>query len=247
MTRKRDANSLTLFEHLEDLRWTLIKAALIVGAGAVLGWALFDDVYWILIAPLQPFGDRVELITESMLEGFMLRVEAALLFGVVATIPVLLYLTWEFVAPGLLPRERRLGGLTVSAGTVFFACGALFAFQLIPHVLDFMLQFTPPNAQPRWPVRVYLASVFRLVLAFGIVFEMPVVMVLAVRVGVVSTAALARARPYAVVGVFILAAILTPPDGLSQVMLGVPLVLLYEIGLLACRVAERVGFREYPP
>jgi sec-independent protein translocase protein TatC len=228
-------------EHLEELRWVILKIILVLVIGAAIGWFIYPPAFELLMRPLSGIETEVVLITATPLDAFLVQLRMALLIGFVLTLPFCLWCIWGFISPGLNSQERRLGLWAVSAGTLFFLAGGVFAYQMLALVLTFLVRFNPENVQSMWHIREYMSFAFRLLLAFGVLFELPVVMVLAVRVGVVGTATLARIRPYAIVGVFLLAAILTPPDIFSQIMLALPLLLLYELGLLVARVVEKRG------
>ena len=227
-------------DHLEELRWVLFKMIAAVVVGTAVGWCVYRPAFRLLMLPLRgELAQQVELITATPLDAFLMQLKTSLLIGIVATLPLLFWLVWSFVSPGLNVSERHLGLWTVTAGTVFFLAGASFAFFLLRFLLAFLLRFTPDGVRPMWHIRQYMDFAFRILIAFGVLFELPVVIVLLVSLGLVQTRTLRKARPYAVVAAFLVSAILTPPDIFSQIILAVPLIVLYELGLLAGRLQER--------
>jgi len=236
-----DEHSMPFLDHLEELRWVILKSLVAMLAGVLICWAFTDTVYAFFLRPLAEVRDEVTLVFSGPLDAFLVKLKMALLSGVVLAAPVVLWFVWAFVRPGLKRAERRLGFWTVTAGTFFFLVGAGFAYAAIPFVLRFLVSFSPEGdgIEQLWRLKTYIDFAFRLVLACGVLFELPVVMVVAVRLDLVTPEALAKGRPYAIVLAFLIAAILTPPDIITQIMLGVPLVLLYELGLLAGRWQTR--------
>jgi sec-independent protein translocase protein TatC len=218
-------------EHLDELRTRLFW---VVGT-----WLLFSalaalavrDVFEILMGPavdaVRARGHTLLAIAPA--ELFMTYVKTAVLAGFLATMPMLLYQTWMFVAPGLYPSERRLALPFVVASSGLFAAGCAFGyFAAFPQVFQWFLALEADWVETAWTTQTVFAFMARLYLAFGLAFELPVVLVLLAVAGVVTPSALARWRKYAVLVMFIAAAILTPPDAVSQVLLALPLCLLYE-------------------
>jgi sec-independent protein translocase protein TatC len=227
------------FEHLEELRWVLFKMLGAIAVCSILGWVFYDPIFTLLMRPLESVRDQVTLFNATPVAGFLIKLKFSLLSGAVLSLPLLFHFAWGFIAPALTPRERRLGTGVMTAGTFFFLLGTAFAYQLLEYILQFLIRFTPKGTESIWTITSYTDFVIRTELAFGVLFELPVVMVLLVALGVVDTASLARVRRYAIVGCFLAAAILTPPDVFSQLMLGGPLILLYELGLLVGKLVEK--------
>ena len=239
MTAGKDPNQMQLWEHLEELRWTIFKMLFALLVGTLLCWTFTDLIFGLLMRPLEGVRDAVDLMFAGPLDAFLVKLKMALLGGIVITIPFLFWFLWSFVSPGLTNAERRLGWYTVTAGTVFFLIGATFAYSMIPLVLRFLAAFAPEDVRQMWHLKIYIGFTFRILLAFGILFELPVVIVLLVRLGLVEVETLQKGRPYAIILAFLVSAILTPPDIITQLILGGPLVLLYEIGILAGRWQKR--------
>ena len=226
-----------LIDHLIELRARLLRAVaglLIVFVGMLpFGNRLYG---WLA----QPLLDKLpaggQLIAVEVASPFFAPVKLAFFAALLVTMPWLLYQAWAFVAPGLYRREKRLAlPLLVSAVTLFYA-GCAFAFFLVlPTVFGFLTSITPSGVAMMTDITAYLDFVLVIFLAFGASFELPVALVILVALGWVTPAQLRESRGYAVVGIFIIAAVITPPDVVSQLLLAIPMCLLYEMGILATR------------
>ena len=224
-----------LIDHLIELRSRLLRAVvgLFVALLALLPFA--NKLYAYFAAPLLaklPAGGQ--LIAVEVASPFFAPLKLAFFVALMATMPWLLYQAWAFVAPGLYQREKRLAlPLLVSAVGLFYA-GCAFAFYLVlPTVFGFLAKVTPEGVAMMTDINAYLDFVLVIFVAFGLSFELPVAMVMAAALGWVTPAQLRESRGYAIVGVFIVAAVITPPDVVSQLMLAIPMCLLYEVGIVA--------------
>ncbi|MBF0170385.1 MAG: twin-arginine translocase subunit TatC [Nitrospinae bacterium] len=236
LRRLGEGEQLPLTGHLEELRWRLIYCATTVFALFVLFWSFADTLFALVRLPL---GDH-PLIAIAPGEAFFAYMQVSFYAAVAVAMPVLLYHAWEFVAPGLLAVERRYTGWFVVMGSLFFVGGGAFCyFVVLPYGLDFLLTFAGDQILSQTTVDYYLSFVVKMTLAFGIVFEMPVVVVLLARIGLVTPQKLAHIRPYVVVGCFVVGAILTPPDVFSQLIMAVPMVILYELSIIVARIMAR--------
>jgi sec-independent protein translocase protein TatC len=224
----------TFISHLVELRDRLLKAvlAVLIVFLCLFPWA--KDLYAILAQPLLaslPQGGQ--MIATDVVGVFLVPMKVALLVAFVIALPVVLYQVWAFVAPGLYAHERRLVLPLVVSSTVLFIGGMAFAYFLVfPVVFQFMASIAPEGVAWMTDIEKYLSFVLTMFIAFGVTFEVPVIVVVLARVGIVSVAKMREARPYVIVGAFVLAAIFTPPDVISQLMLAIPLCLLYEVGLV---------------
>ncbi len=233
----------SLIDHLIELRARLLRA--IVGLGlalvALLPFVrvLYDGLALPLINAL-PTGQVAMMIASEPTSGFFAPIKLAFYAAIFLTAPWLLYQAWAFVAPGLYRREKKLAmPLLVSAVLLFYA-GCLFAyFVVLPTVFHALTVFTPDSITIAPDPAKYLDFVMVLFLAFAISFELPVALVILVLMGWVTTEQLREWRGYAIVGIFVLAAIVTPPDVISQLLLAIPMCLLYEAGILASRLVAR--------
>ncbi|HEY4555377.1 MAG TPA: twin-arginine translocase subunit TatC [Lysobacter sp.] len=226
-----------LLDHLLELRARLLRAVLGLLVAFVALLPFGNRLYAWLAQPLLaklPAGSQ--LIAVEVASPFFAPVKLAFFAALMLAMPWLLYQAWAFVAPGLYRREKRLAlPLLVSAVMLFYA-GCAFAFLLVlPGVFAFLVHIAPEGVAMMTDINAYLDFVLVIFLAFGVSFELPVALVIAVLLGWVSPQQLREARGYAIVGIFIIAAIITPPDVVSQLMLAIPMVLLYEIGILAAR------------
>ena len=230
-----DAAEPRLLDHLIELRSRLLRAVagLFVALLAMLPFA--NDLYaWLaapLLAKLPPGG---QLIAVEVASPFFAPLKLAFFAALLLVMPWLLYQAWAFVAPGLYRRERRLAVPLLASSVTLFYAGCAFAFYLVlPMVFGFLARVAPEGVTMMTDISAYLDFVLVIFLAFGASFELPVALVIAVLLGWVTPAQLRESRGYAVVGIFILAAIITPPDVISQLMLAIPMCLLYEAGILA--------------
>ncbi|MGD9252218.1 MAG: twin-arginine translocase subunit TatC [Desulfobacterales bacterium] len=227
--------------HLEELRKRLITSFIAIGVGFVAAYGFKEYLFSILVQPLQSVmqeGDT--LIYTNLPEAFFTYLKVALLAGIGMATPVLLYQFWMFVAPGLYEKEKRLLLPIVFLCSFFFIGGALFGyFVVFPWGFKFFLGFATETIRPMPSMKEYLGFAAKLLIAFGLVFELPLVITFMARMGIVSVAFLKKHRKYAVLLFFAGAAILTPPDVVTQVMMAMPLMLLYEISIIGARIFGR--------
>jgi sec-independent protein translocase protein TatC len=233
-------------DHLEELRKRLIVCFIAVGVGFVLSYGFKEKLFQILTRPLigvmQP-GDK--LIFTGLPEAFFTYLKVAFLSGIILAAPVIFYEFWMFVAPGLYDKEKRLMVPVVVLSTVFFVGGAFFGYFIVfPFGFKFFLGFASETIRPLPSMREYLGFASKLLLAFGIVFELPLIITLLAKLGMVSVSFLKKNRKYAILLFFIGAAILTPPDVVTQIMMALPLILLYEISIIGARIFGKKNFEE---
>jgi sec-independent protein translocase protein TatC len=181
-----------------------------------------------------PEGSR--MIATGVITPFMVPVKVTALAAFMLALPYVLYQAWAFVAPGLYEHEKQLGAPLVIASTVLFLLGVAFCyFFVFGRVFTFIHHFAPKSITPAPDIEAYFSFVITMFIAFGVTFEIPIVVIVLVRMGLVSVEKLRDARPYVIVGAFVIAAVVTPPDVLSQFMLALPMCLLYEAGLFVSR------------
>ncbi len=227
--------------HLEELRKRLITSAIAVGIGFVIAYFFSEKLFQLLIMPLKqvmPEGDQ--LIFTNLPEMFFTYLKVAFITGIMATAPVIFYQLWMFIAPGLYKNEKRFVTPFVVASTILFVGGALFGyFVVFPFGFKFFIGFSNEYVKALPSVKQYFSFSIKLLFAFGIVFELPVVIFFLTKMGVVTPEILKRKRKYAILLTFVLAAILTPPDVITQCMMAGPLIILYEFGILVSRLAKK--------
>ena len=231
----------TLMGHLLELRSRLLKGvvAVLLAFAALMPFA--NRIYAQLAAPLLsklPAGGQ--LVAIEVASPFFTPVKLAFFCAVMLAMPVLIYQAWAFVAPGLYQQEKRMARPLLVAALLLFYIGCAFAYFLVlPAVFGFLTAITPEGVAMMTDISRYLDFVLVIFLAFGLSFELPVAVVVLVLLGVVTPAQLREARGYVIVGVFVLAAIITPPDVVSQLMLAIPMCLLYELGIIAGALLRR--------
>jgi sec-independent protein translocase protein TatC len=228
-TRQPDEKRMSFLEHLEELRWRILKSLAAVIVFSIVAYFFSSHLLTLLIKPVP---SDVQLIFTSPTGAFLVSIKIAIIFGIIASLPVIFYQAWQFVFPGLLESEAKILSVLISSAMVCFLLGATFAFLVIlPLGLRFLFSFQTGQLLPMPDIGSYIGFAGRLILAFGLVFEMPLLSFALSKLGILTPAFLRKRRRYAVVSIFIAAAILTPPDVITQLMLAAPLVLLYEISI----------------
>lgn len=231
----------TFISHLVELRDRLLRAilAVLVVFLCLFPWA--RDLYAVLAKPLLaalPVGGQ--MIATDVVGVFLVPVKVALLVAFLIALPYVLYQVWGFIAPGLYSHEKRLVLPLVVSSSLLFLVGMSFAYFLVfPMVFKFMASIAPEGVAWMTDIDKYFSFVLTTFIAFGLTFEVPVVVIVLVRAGIISIERLKESRPYVIVGAFVVGAIFTPPDVISQIMLAVPLCLLYELGIVLGRAMAR--------
>ncbi len=227
--------------HLEELRDRLIHSAIAVGVGFVICYIFSDTLFGYLVKPLQesmPEGDR--MIYTALPEMFFTYVKTAFVAGLLLTSPYIFYQVWLFIAPGLYRKEKKLVFPFVFFSTILFVGGALFGYFIVfPFGFKFFMGFANEYIQAMPSVKQYFSFAIKLLIAFGLVFELPVIIYFLTRLGLVTTDFLKKKRKYAILLTFVMAAVLTPPDVVTQTMMAFPLIILYEVGIIVSRLAVK--------
>ena len=235
----------SFLSHLFELRDRLIRILLSVGIVFICLFPWAKDLYALLALPMLrvlPVGGQ--MIATDVVGVFLVPMKVTLMLAFLIALPYVLYQIWAFVAPGLYDHEKKLALPLVAASVFLFFVGMAFAYFLVfPTVFGFMSRIAPEGVAWMTDIEKYLSFVMTTFVAFGVTFEVPVVVVVLVRMGIVELATLKQWRPYVIVGAFVVGAIFTPPDVVSQLMLAIPLCLLFELGLL---VARFTGARAVP-
>jgi sec-independent protein translocase protein TatC len=238
--------SMTLFEHLAELRTRLIICVAAVGVGMIVGFLAYN---WVFDFLLQPYKQIVnpenslaggKLVVFDPLEGFGVRMKTSAYTGIALAMPVLLWQIWKFVTPGLYPNERRYIVPFVVSALALFVMGAGLAYYTMPRALQFLVSIGGDELVTAYAPGKYFQLVVYMMLAFGVGFEFPIILVFLQIAGIVTTDMLRSARRYAIVGICVLVAVITPSgDPISMLMLSVPMVLFYEIAIVIGRMMEK--------
>jgi sec-independent protein translocase protein TatC len=227
----------SFLSHLIELRDRLIRALIAIGIVFLCLFPWAKELYALLAQPLLatlPQGGQ--MIATDVIGVFLVPMKVALMVAFLIALPYVLYQVWAFVAPGLYAHEKRLALPLVTASVLLFFVGMAFAYFLVfPTVFGFMAQVAPEGVAWMTDIEKYLSFVLTTFVAFGVTFEVPVVVVVMVYAGIVEVAKLREWRPYVIVGAFVVGAVFTPPDVISQLMMAIPLCLLFELGLFLAR------------
>jgi len=239
--KKKDSaeKAMPFLEHLEELRWTLMRSLLAIIVAAVAAFFFSEQIMFLLRQPAPP---DLKLIFLSPTEGFVMYLKVSLFAGLVIALPYVAWELWRFIVPGLLSKERKLVPGIVFFTVLCFAAGAAFAyFVILKFGLKFLLSFANPDLMvANLTIGKYLGFVVTIILVFGLVFELPVMSFFLSAIGILTPDFLKKYRRYGIVIIFIMAALLTPPDIVTQLMLAGPLILLYEISVwVSAAVARR--------
>ena len=242
-------NKQPLLAHLVELRSRLIKTMIMITLLFVIFYLFADNIYNFLV---QPYANAVEgeegrrLIFTALHETFFTYIKVALFAALFISLPFLLIQLWIFVAPGLYKNEKNVVAPYLLATPILFILGSALVYYLImPLAIKFFLSFESIGGNGALPIQLeakvneYLSLIMRLILAFGLCFQLPVALTLMARVGLVSSEGLKKNRKYVIIGIFAIAAILTPPDPISQIGLGIPILLLYELSIIAVSFIEK--------
>jgi sec-independent protein translocase protein TatC len=232
-------DKMPFMEHLGELRTRIMRALVGVLVGTVAGFAVSERLVDYLARPIKDTGNT--LVFLAVTEAFWTQMKVAVIAGLFLAAPVILWQVWAFVAPGLHKHERKYAAPFVIIGSLMFAAGGAFSLKIVtPYAISFLLSYSRPGLTPMISIGSYIDFLLKFTLAFGLVFELPLAITLLSRMGLVTPKTLARNRKYAVLGAFVAAAILTPtPDMFNQTLMAGPLIILYEIGIVAARLFGR--------
>lgn len=232
---------MSFLEHLQELRHRLLHAAVAIILGFVICISFSKKLFDFLSAPLiELLPKDSSLVFTALPDPFFMYLKVSFVAGIFIAIPYVLYQVWKFIAPGLYLKERKLALPFVVAATVLFYVGAVFAyFVVFPVVFKFFLGFQSADLKPMISIREYVSLIMKLMLAFGAIFETPIIIIFLGLLGIVDTALLRKGRRYFIVIAFVIGAILSPPDVISQLLMGVPLLALYEVSIHVLAAIEK--------
>jgi sec-independent protein translocase protein TatC len=241
-----EGGHMTLIEHLAELRTRLIICVVAVAIGVLIGFVAYDWIFDILLAPYRDLARESRSITgENLLqteplEGFGVRMRTSTYVGIGLAMPVILWQLWRFVSPGLYSNEKKYVLPFVASATILFVSGATLAYLTLPRALEFLIDIGGDDFVTAFRPGPYFQLITYMMLAFGIGFEFPILLVFLQLAGIVDVAMLKRFRRYAWVGITVLVAVITPSgDPISMLMLSVPMVVFYELSILIGRLIER--------
>ena len=229
-------------DHLEELRGRIIKSLISIILFSIVAYVFSERVLEFITDPIP------EVYFMAPTEAFSTRIKISLIAGIIISVPVIFYHVWKFIAPGLFQKEIRMVVPFVLASTIFFLIGAVFCFfMVVPLSIKFLLGFGTEKLKPMIQIRDYVSFVSYLILAFGAVFELPVISYFLGKIGVIGPQTLRKGRKYAVTAILILAAVITPPDIFSQFMLAGPLYFLYEVSIIVVKITGKKKPAEESP
>lgn len=227
---------MSIMEHLKELR----KRLLIAGAGYLVAAVVSFSFARRISEILRRLGGNIELIYITPSEALMTDIKISLLAGLFLALPLILYEVWSFVAPGLYRHERKYVALMVLFSLILFIAGSAFAYAVVlPITITFFRSFAGPGLTPLFSYDKYISYVGSLTILFGFVFQLPLIMLFLTYVGLITPEGLGRQRKVAIFVIFIVAAILTPPDVMSQVLMALPMIVLYEISVILSKLVKR--------
>ena len=250
-------DKLPLTTHLTELRKHIVTTVIAIFIGFLISFTFSESLFKLLTLPLRadlrlslaapylqfiPKVSPVEkLVFLAPAEAFWMHMKVSIVAGIIITIPIALHQLWKFIAPGLLKKEKKYVGPFIVAGTALFLIGDLFCFTIIlPFAMNFLLNYKTASLMPMISVGSYVDFTLKFLLAFGAIFELPIIILFLTRMGIVTSKTLSRHRKYAYLLSFILAAFLTPtPDAFNQSLMAGPIILLFEVGLLISKLFAR--------
>ncbi|HLF17600.1 MAG TPA: twin-arginine translocase subunit TatC [Candidatus Omnitrophota bacterium] len=231
---KRKVDRLSFFDHLDELRERLIKAVTAFVLASCLAYQYKDHILAFIIKPVG------KLMFTSPADAFVIQLGLSFLGGFLLSLPVTVYQLWRFVAAGLKEEERRFVSVFAPVSFVLFVLGVAFAYYVfVPFSLSFLLSFSSDTLVAMITVKDYFSYVVTLIFAFGVIFEFPLVILFLAKIGIATPAFLIQKRRHSIVLIFITAAILTPPDGITQLLMAVPLLALYELSIIVAKFVYR--------
>lgn len=234
----------SFLSHLVELRDRLLRsvAAILVCFLVLWFWPGLSTLYDLLARPmLHTLPEGTRMIATGVITPFLVPLKVGLMSAFLCALPYVLYQAWAFIAPGLYRHERRLALPVVVGSTLLFLAGMAYCYFIVfGWVFRFIAEFAPKSITPAPDIEAYLSFVLTMFIAFGVTFEVPLLQIVLVRTGVVAISKLVEARPYVIVGAFVVAAVVTPPDVISQLLLAIPLCLLYEFGIVLARTLQKL-------
>lgn len=228
---KINPNEFSFFDHLDELRGRLVKAIIAIIVGCIVFYRYLDAALYFLVKPVG------HLVFTSPPEAFTARMMLMFLGGTFLALPYVIYQLWQFIGCALAPQERKYVSIYGFFSVILFIMGIVFAYFLaVPYSIQFLLSFSSESMVPMITVKNYISYVGTLLLGFGVVFELPLILMFLTRIGIATPEFLIQKRRHAIILILIVSAIITPPDVVSQLVMALPLIVLYEIGIFVCKL-----------
>lgn len=240
-TEKRRKKFMSFWEHVEEFRWVIIKSTILLFITISLAFFVTTYIYQFLIQPvnLQVEKGAVKLIYDSPISAFLIQLKMGILGGIIFAMPLIIFFIWRFASPGLKKNEQNAVLFAIFSGSFFFLIGAIFGYSFIPLGLPVLMEFGMKGIEQLWSIDTYIGFTIKLMLAFGILFEMPVILGLLSKLGLITATTLRKHRKISITIIIIVAALLTPPDPISQIALAVPMFFLYELSIWIAKFNEK--------
>jgi sec-independent protein translocase protein TatC len=241
-TREIKERHIALMDHLAELRTRIIRSCIYVLVGSIGGWILYDHIFHLLSAPVMPSLEKhgASYLLTEVTEGFVIKMQVSVLAGIIFALPLATLEGWRFIAPGLTHAERRAVGLIAPLSILLFAAGIGLGYLILPVGIGWLVSQSPPGATLMPSVKQTLLFVMKMCLAFGVVFQMPVVLMFFARIGLLTSAMLRSYWRHALVAIGIVAGIVTPSsDAFSMLMMAVPMAGLYALSIVLVRAVEK--------
>lgn len=231
-----------VWEHLEELRWTLFKIIGTLVVAAIIAFFYVDSILDLLLSPIRTIQENnPEFVLKQVITGpfdaVMIKMKTSFLAAVAGTYPILLYFIWAFIRPGIKKRENSAFLWICVSGTFSFALGVVCGYLLIAPIFSILLKFSISTAENLWTVANLVNFIFYWLLGAGIVFELPLAMLVLTKMEVIEIALFRKIRPYFVIAALVIAAIVTPPDPFTMLLVGIPFILLYEVGIFVASLS----------
>lgn len=235
-------------QHLEELRTRMIRSLIAIAVGFGLCYWKAQDLFALLALPLQgSLDDESAIVMIKMTEGFLTYLKLAFYAGMFLASPFIIYQVWSFVSPGLYRREKKMLVPLVVVSTILFVVGVAFAYSIVlPFGIKYLLEFVGNDIRANLSMSSYVSFTCLFMILFGVVFQLPLVLLILSRLGVVKASGLGRNRKYVLLGCFVIGAFLTPPDIISQSLMAIPVLLLYEVSIWLVRLSESMRKKEEP-
>ncbi len=239
--QKDDKKELGFIGHLIELRDRLLRSVLVILFVFLFAFPFANDIYHYLSLPVvENMGEGASMIATGVISPFLTPIKLAFIVSIFIAFPYLIFEAWAFIAPGLYKHEKKLALPLIVSSAILFYIGIAFAyFIVLPNVFTFMMSMAIEGVEHAPDITYYLDFTLKLFFAFGIAFEVPIATILLVLAGITTPQSLAEKRPYIIVGAFVFGMLLTPPDPASQVMLAIPMWLLFEVGLILSRLIKK--------